>query len=697
MKMPTCPRSDTVRSATKVLASAGGTHRGSLSAAIRTIGFRALAVLAACLIVASVPGCMNKKAERPRARRVNVATRDVPSALRGVIGSQATIIGQQPVRISGLGFVIGLNGTGGGTLNDQVSFHMEREMGLRGVGNGAFDGTPFEGMSARQLLQSKDTAVVIVYALVPPGAPDGSRFDVFVTALNATSLEGGRLYTTDLRLGEAVAFGGQQRNKIGEARGNVYINPFAEPGEVDSVVSRTVGRILSGGVVTKSDRIRVLLDNPSHSRARQIVSAINSRFPQRSGDRNAIAIGRDERTIEVEVPREYTDRSNEFVQLLAHVQINQAAPQIYARQYVNALRAEPYLADDLGWALNALGEPALPFIRELYNDSELIPRLVALRTGARLGDDRSAGPLKELAVSGPDSVRTDAIGLLGRIDGGPTVDQTLKGLLAENSLPVRIAAYEALVKRAERSRYLSLVEYERFRDAPVGMRASAAELRRVSEVNLPAGSIQSVSRVPMYGKFLLDRVPFGDPLVYVTQQGAPRIVLFGEDLSIEQPSFASAWSDRLMVLAESETDRPRVYYEAVPGKAVRIDAVTYRQTYKGEIEGSVTDLIDFLSREWSPDQQMVGLGLTYSEVVGAVHELYKAGSLNASFATERDRLIADLLASADGEEIEVRPETPGDRRELVVFNEKNLTPRVKPEEAREGGLLERIDREPLQK
>ena len=655
-------------------------------------------MLAAVVALSAVlPGCLNKKAERPRAQRVNVATRDVPSALRGVIGSQATIVGQQPVRISGIGFVIGLNGTGGGTLNDQVAFHMEREMGIRGVGNGTFDGTPFAGLSPRQLLQHKDTAVVIVYALVPPGAPDGSRFDVFVTALNATSLEGGRLYTTDLRLGEAVAFGGPQRNKLGEANGNIYINPFAEPGEVDSVVSRTVGRILNGGVVTKSDRIRVLLDNPSHSRARQIVSAINSRFPQRSGDRNAIAIGRDERTIEVEVPREYLDRSSEFVQLLAHVQINQAAPQVYARQYVNALRREPYLADSLGWALNALGEPALPFIREMYNDSELVPRLVALRTGARLGDDRAAGPLKELAVSGPESVRTDAIELLGRIDGGPTVDETLKELLAVRSLPVRIAAYEALVQRAERSRYVSLVEYEKFRDAPVGLRASAEELRRVSELNLPAGSIQAVSRVPMYGKFLLDRVPVGDPMIYVTQQGAPRIVLFGEELSVETPSFASAWSDRLMVLAEPGDERPRVYYRAVPGKAVRIDAVTYRKAYQGEIEGSVTDLIDFLARQWTPDQQIVGLGLTFSEVVGALHELYKAGSLTASFATERDRLIADLLASADGEEIEVRPETPGDRRELVVFNERNLTPQVKPEEAREGGLLERIERDPVQK
>ncbi len=653
---------------------------------------RRLALLAMALLLVGVPGCAHKTVDRPRATRAPIAPRDVPSVLRGVIGSQASVVGLQATRISGIGFVVGLNGTGGGVLNDRVSFHMERELSIRGVGQGAFDGTPFEGMSPRQLLQDPRTAVVLVYAVVPPGAPNGTEFDVFVSALNATSLEGGRLYTTDLRLGDAQTFGGTQRNKLGEARGNIYINPFAEPGEVDSVVSRTTGRILNGGVVTASDKIRVVLDNPSHSRARQIVSAINSRFPQRPGDRNPVAIGRDERTIEVEVPRSYLDRSAEFVQILAHIQVNQMGPQIYARRYVEALRREPYLADDLGWALHALGEPALPFIRELYNDSELVPRLVALRTGARLGDARAADSLKELATSGPDSVRTDAIELLGRIGGGPTVDETLKSLLAEESLPVRISAYEALVARAERARFRTLVEYEQYRDAPVGLRASADELRRLSEMNLPAGTIQSVSRVPMYGKFLLDRVPVGDPLIYVTQQGAPRIVLFGDALKVEKPTLVSAWSDRLMLVAESETDDPRVFYRAVPGKAIRLDSVTYRSTYQGRLDDDVTDLIDFLAREWTADQQMVGLGLTFSEVVGALHEFYKAGAISASFATERDRLIADLLASSEEETVEVRPETPGDRRELVVFSERDLTPQAKPKPTGDDGLLVPIER-----
>jgi len=223
--------------------------------------------------------------------------------------------------------------------------------------------------------------------------------------------------------------------------------------------------------------------------------------------------------------------------------------------------------------------------------------------------------------------------------------------------------------------------------------ASVGEMRRAAELSLPSGTIHAVSRVPMYGKFMLDRVPVGDPMIYVTQQGVPRIVLFGETLEVEKPAFVSAWSDRLMMVAESPTDTPRLYYEAVEGRAVRIDLATYRPSYQTRIETNVTELIDFFAREWSPDQQLVGLGMTYSETVGALHEFYKAGALNASFATERDRLLADLLASAEGQEIEVRPETPDSRSEVVVFDEPQLQPTRPTRPTRSGpkSLLEPIE------
>ena len=111
---------------------------------------------------------------------------------------------------------------------------LERQMGLMGVGEtGAWEGTPLEGVSPRQLLSDPNTAAVVVTAAIPPGAPEGREFDVFVRALNASSLEGGRLWTTELRIGPPRTFGETTRRLIGEAKGDIFINPFATQGAED--------------------------------------------------------------------------------------------------------------------------------------------------------------------------------------------------------------------------------------------------------------------------------------------------------------------------------------------------------------------------------------------------------------------------------------------------------------------------------
>jgi len=153
---------------------------------------------------------------------------DAPDALRGTLLTQVTFNGVEPSLVGGIGFVVGLAGTGGEPLDERVAATLERQMGLMGVGEtGAWEGTPLEGVSPRQLLSDPNTAAVVVTAAIPPGAPEGREFDVFVRALNASSLEGGRLWTTELRIGPPRTFGETTRRLIGEAKGDIFINPFA--------------------------------------------------------------------------------------------------------------------------------------------------------------------------------------------------------------------------------------------------------------------------------------------------------------------------------------------------------------------------------------------------------------------------------------------------------------------------------------
>ncbi len=609
--------------------------------------------LGVCL-VAGGSGCNRDRRQPPPTPRQaqQIVVRDVPSALRGTIGAEASLQGVEATLVSGIGFVVGLNGTGGLTMPEQFAAHLEREMGLQGITASNQAGGPgIAGRSPRQLLSDPNTAAVIIQAAVPPGATEGDTFDVYVRAINATSLEGGRLWTTQLRVGPPSAFGDPQALVLGRAGGPIFLNPFAEPGSTDGV-QRTVGRVLDGGRVTESTVINVVLDNPSHQRARQIASAINSAFPRGPGDPDQIARGRDEQLVQVTIPFRYRDRRDEFVELIRHLPIDQSFPEVFARRFSQSLVNEPYLSGNMSYSLESLGERAKPFLAELYEAPELAPRLAALRAGASLNDPRAVRPLVDLALRGPENHRADAVMLLAQIDGGPIIEETLRSLLSSPVLSVRVEAYEGLMERAVavQKRRLALAQLRARDDAAARPSVTPSQIDTLARAFVPGGGMHGVSRELIEGKFFLDRVPFGDPLIYVSQQGEPRIVLFGEDAELVTPVLMSAWSERLIMASDAPGDPIRLYYRSQNDlRSVTFDAVPQ------DLEGFVR----FLAASPSGADPRPGLGLGYAEIVGLLYELNRGGATRAAFATENDRLLAQLLETVASEEIEVRPEAPG--------------------------------------
>ena len=125
------------------------------------------------LLVATLGGCSSKSKTRARTVETPVV-KDVPVALRGTIGAEATVRGDELTHVSGYGLVVGLNGTGGLPLNDRIAQTMERELGLRGISVANDSRTPFAGMSPREVLRDPAVAVVRVDAAVPIGAPAGA-------------------------------------------------------------------------------------------------------------------------------------------------------------------------------------------------------------------------------------------------------------------------------------------------------------------------------------------------------------------------------------------------------------------------------------------------------------------------------------------------------------------------------------------
>lgn len=638
--------------------------------AISVIALFSLSPLVSC-------GAFKKKPVPKPQRSTPTVVRDIPTPLRGTIGAEARVIGNSSTLVSGIGFVVGLDGTGGLPIPEQYAAHLEREMGLNGISVANDDpNSPLRGMSPRALLNDPNTAAVIVQAAVPPGAKSGESFDVYVRAINATSLEGGKLWTTRLRVGPPSTYADRQARIVAEAKGPLFLNPFAEPGNEYDAVSRNVGRILDGGYVTETSEMQIILDNASHQRARQIVRAINTMFPSAPSERYETARGIDESLVLVQVPQRFADRREEFVQLITHLTIDQSYPEIYAQRYATAVENQPYLAGDMSWCLQALGKRALPAIRDLYDYPEAAPRLAALRAGAGLEDPKCVEPLSKIALEGPASLQTDAIGLLARIEDSMIPDQVLRELLESDQLAIRVEAYEGLMNRAINARKRRIASsLGTSNRAAVTNGVIDRQLDVLARVQISNDPVRGVTRTLVAGKFFLDIVPFGEPLIYISQQREPRIVLFGENQIAKTPLLASAWSDRLMFASDDEGSPIRAYY--------RDDKA--RRTYThSDVPNTLPGLVEFLATEPTPGSRNRGLGLSYSEVVGALYEIYGQLGMEIAFATEEDQLLASLLRTTQPDEIELRPETSGgettlapldDPTQPVVENRPGLEPR----------------------
>lgn len=607
----------------------------------------AVAACAAALLVSG--GCSGSGRQRTF-EPAPVVVRDIPEVFRNTVGAEGRVAGVEPVLVSGYGLVVGLRGTGGQPLPERIAATMERQMGLNGIGRAnpipGLEAPDGQGMSPRELLRHPDTAVVIVQAAIPPGAPVGNRFDVAVEALNATSLEGGRLWTTELRLGPPAPFGGYTTKRLAVATGSVFQNPFREPGSSDV----TAARVLDGGLVTEPFQLLLQLDTPSHSRARQIVSAINSRFPPDEG--GPIARGVNDAAIGLRVPTEYMRRPDVFLRIVEHTPIDWAYRREYARRYVNAVRSDPTLAQDVSWCLVACNEVGP--VRELYDSPDVAVLLAGLQAGAELRDPLAAEPLMGLAQRGPIGLRSEAIRLLGMVPAGGTVDLFLREQAASPDFVVRAAAYEALARRAEATQVGARATA--LSSSPRAGRPSERQLREEARYYLSGQSLQGVARRPVMGQpgaepvLTLDRAPFGSPLVYVTMHRQPRITLFGESVRLRGPLTLSVWNDRLMIASDPTLPEFRVYY--------RHPVTGARTLWK--FGGDLVEFIAFLGRHPSGLDDAPGLGLTYSEIVGAIYALHKAGALEADFTTERDRLAGLILAATQATRVDQRPETPSD-------------------------------------
>lgn len=534
---------------------------------------------------------------------------DVPRIMRGTVGSEVVIDGFRPVLVRGYGFVVGLDDTGCRTMPPDLLAHMRQELERRGIGS---EREGLGNLSPDRMLSAADTAVVIVEALLPPGAVGrqpaalggrpGSAFDVRVyldPRTDATSLDGGRLYTCELRPvgpGEALPpTGSAQATALAIARGPIFVNPFAPQGSaLGASVDRTRGRILDGGETTRDNPMKLRLLNPSHARASIITQAINTRFPREPGMRQETARGESDQSIEITVPISHREDPDEFIKLLRHMTIRQTNPESVAATVARIARDDPAYAPIASARWQALGRKSIPTLRDFYESPDLKVRLSALEAGTSLGDVMTVPSLIESLETGDAQDRRIAVRLLGSPLEDPRIDFALAEALDDDDVEVRLGAYESLNER---------------------------------------GSLL-LDRAVIGEAFLLDIVESSYPMVYVAQVGTPRIVLFGGDATVDDEMVAEIWGGRLIMKSDEVEEAVEIFYRP----AVGAPAIRHRSPQ------TVRELIHTFGRSRVfGDDERPGLGLTYAETIGALYELRRQGVLGMDFRAEQDRVQAAIL------------------------------------------------------
>ncbi|QDT14096.1 flagellar basal body P-ring protein FlgI [Alienimonas californiensis] len=235
-----------------------------------------------------------------------------------------TLEGQKEVRLTGLGLVVGLDGTGDGGKNLPAMRALAAAMRLHDA----------PVLDPIELKDAANVAVVLIEATVPAtGARRGQRLNCFVSSpMGASSLAGGRLLAAPLRLAEVGA-----DVAVGVAAGPIVIqDPFAPlvgalPNglilEEDFDVS-FVGADAAGPFVT----LQLDASHAGFGAATEVARAVNREFAFETGAEIALAAG--PAAVTVRIPPAYRPDPVRFAALLLAVSLER--PDSRPRVVVNA-------------------------------------------------------------------------------------------------------------------------------------------------------------------------------------------------------------------------------------------------------------------------------------------------------------------------------------------------------------------------
>jgi len=517
------------------------------------------------------------------------------AAIRDTIGALTFYDGIGGMRVRGYGLVLGLGEHGSRECPKHVReqlvemLYKQRFRILTEIGQ--------QHTTPEQLIDSRNTAVVVVHGTISVANSMGKAFDVTVSALPGSqtkSLIGGILAPTDLQVYRNTAGTTIAGKVLAQASGPLFLNPFAG-GDAATKISPLQGTVLGGGKALQPRQLRLVLSSPSYLWARKIQNRINAKFPNDPPIASAISPS----FIKLYVPHTYADNTGHFLSLVRalYLSSNPRFEAIRARELgqelvnVNAPHAL------ISLAMEGIGQTAVGELSKLYGHPKPHVRFYSAVAGLRLGDHIAADAVALIAQDALDPHRFNATRALGGEKGMAVAGIPLRRLLHDDDPRVQIAAYEALSERHD---------------------ASITRLRIGAD------------------NFILDLVPDAhSTFIYAKRTGSRTLVLFGEKTQCKPPIFYRSPNGSVTINAQIDDDTLTL---------LRRVTTTGHMSPPVKSSRDVKKLIQLMGSQASADAQgrVTGLGLDYSTIVRTLYHLCADGAINSRLMWEQPN-VAELF------------------------------------------------------
>ena len=189
-----------------------------------------------------------------------------------LLSEYMSVQGNTMIVLRGVGLVTGLNGTGGDPSPSALRTQLQNEMSRRNVKN------------SKQILASRDTAMVVITAYLPAMVRKGQRFDVRVSLppnSNAKSLKGGWLLETRLFEEQTVEGKGTLKGHEYAVAGGAILTSLGVKDSRDERQAELMSGSIPGGAVSRTDRdlsIVLRTEKRGYRNSTRIADAVSERF-----------------------------------------------------------------------------------------------------------------------------------------------------------------------------------------------------------------------------------------------------------------------------------------------------------------------------------------------------------------------------------------------------------------------------------